>query len=49
MVKVAELLSIDSKREQSICLAGAFFRSEKIAITGLLINFHTESATVALL
>lgn len=49
VVRVAELLIIDSNKEQSICLAVAFFKSENIAIIGLLMNFHTESATVTLL
>lgn len=48
VVKVEDLFNKDSRREQSICSVGGFSKSENIAIIGLLINFHTESATVIL-
>jgi len=48
VIRVDDLFNRDSSREQSICSVAGFSRSEKIAIIGLLINFHTESATVIL-
>lgn len=48
VVKVEDLFNKDSRREQSICSVGGFSKSENIAIIGLLINFHTESAPVIL-
>lgn len=48
VVKVEDLFNKDSRREQSICSVGGFSKSENIAMIGLLMNFHTESATVIL-
>lgn len=48
VVKVEDLFNKDSRREQSICSVGGLSKSENIAIIGLLINLHTESATVIL-